>query len=470
MNINPLTCIDFYKADHRRQYPEGTEYVYSNFTPRHGLNKDDTYIIWFGLQYFIKEFLIETWNKEFFQKDEDTVVTAYKRRMDCALGKDAIDVQHIRDLHRLGYMPLRIKSLPEGSLVPLGVPVLTVINTLPKFFWLTNYIETVMSCYLWKMSTSATMAYKYKELFRKYKSDEAFIPFQAHDFSFRGMSSVQDAAMSGAGHLTSFCGTDTVPAIDLVEQYYGADVEKELVGCSVPATEHSVMCMNGEEGEFETFKRLITEVYPKGIVSIVSDTWNLWTVLTDYLPRLNDVIGQRDGKVIIRPDSGDPVKILCGDDSAPLGSPQRPGAAYWIDRLKNNKLGLIYGDSITLERAEQILTKLKYPVPVVFGIGSFTYQYTTRDVYGWAMKATWGQVNGKAREIAKDPITGKSKKSAKGLLAVSRDSARNYILYDRCTKLGESRGWLELVFEDGKLVKQTTLAEIRERINETTCD
>jgi len=253
MNVNPLTAIDFYKADHRSQYPEGTTEVYSNFTARSsklGKVMKETFddkIVFFGLQYFIKDFLIDSWNKNFFEKDKDKVVARYKRRMDLSLGEDAISMEHIEALHDLGYLPFKIKALPEGTRVPIGVPVLTIVNTHPEFFWLTNYIETIISSYLWKPITSATTAFEYKKILTQYaqKTGTAldFIPFQSHDFSFRGMSSLQDAVISGAAHLTSFWGTDTVPAIDLLEDYYGADAEKEMIGCSVPATEHSVMCM-----------------------------------------------------------------------------------------------------------------------------------------------------------------------------------------------------------------------------------
>lgn len=335
MRINPLTAIDFYKADHRSQYPVGTTEVYANFTPRSAklakvADRFDEKIVFFGLQYFIKHFLQDAWDQEFFKKDKASVVAAYKRRMDTSLGKDAISVDHIEALHDLGYLPIRIKALPEGSRVPIGVPVLTIVNTHPDFFWLTNYLESVISCYLWKPVTSATTAFEYRRFLTqsalKTGGDIDFVRFQAHDFSYRGLSGMQDAFISGAAHLTSFWGTDTVPALDFVEEYYGADAEKEPVGFSVPATEHSVMCMGMQDGELETFRRLISEVYPSGIVSIVSDTWDFWKVVTEYVSILKDDIMKRNGKLVIRPDSGDPVKIICGDSDAPIGTPEHKGA------------------------------------------------------------------------------------------------------------------------------------------------
>lgn len=490
MYNNPLTAIDFYKTDHRRQYPEGTTEVYANFTARSGKlarvikESFDNKIVFFGLQYFIKDFLIDAWNEHFFKKPKKQVVSEYKRRMDYALGKNAIDVAHIEALHDLGYLPLKMKALPEGTRVPIGVPVLTIVNTHPEFFWLTNYIETIISSYLWKPITSASTAFEYKKILTGYAnktaSPEDFVKVQAHDFSFRGMSSFQDAAISGAAHLTSFWGTDTVPAIDLVERYYDANVEEEMIGCSVPATEHSVMCMGMQDGELATFKRLISDLYPSGVVSIVSDTWDFWKVITEFTVQLKEEILRREGKVVIRPDSGDPVKIVSGDDDAPVGSPEYKGAIECLwdvfggtltksgYKMLDPHIGLIYGDSITLERAQHILQKLESKgfasTNVVFGVGSFTYQYVTRDNFGFAMKATSGVVNGLRRDIFKNPKTDSgTKKSAKGLLRVEREG-NHLVLHDQQSEEQENQGLLEVVFKDGKLINPVSLYTIRKRI------
>lgn len=493
MKLNPLTAIDFYKADHRRQYPDATEYVYSNFTPRSGklapvLETYDDKVVFFGLQGFIKQFLIETWNDSFFNQPKDKIVKAYKKRMDASLGADAIPVDHIEALHDLGYLPIRIKALPEGSRVNMRVPMLTVINTKPDFFWLTNYLETCMSAGLWKSCATATIAYEYKKLLRdaaiKTGVDVSSIAIQAHDFSFRGMSGIHDAVQHGAGHLTSFIGTDTVAAIGYLENYYNAD---GVIGVSVPATEHSVMCMGTKQDEIETFRRLIEDLYPKGIVSIVSDTWDFWKVITEFTVDLKDKILTRQpndmglAKVVFRPDSGDPVKIICGDLDAPKDSPQYKGAVECLwdvfggteteygYKVLHERVGLIYGDSITLERAKHILDGLSAKGfasnNIVLGIGSYTYQYMTRDSFGFAMKATWGQVDGEGRDIFKDPITDSGlKKSAKGLLRVEVEGD-DFILYDQQTHQQEQAGLLRTVFEDGDLLIEETLENIRYRLS-----
>jgi len=488
MRINPLMLIDFYKADHRRQYPEGTELVYSNFTPRKFRQDGQEALVFFGLQYFLKEYLIKQWNEGFFNLPKEKVVNDYKRRMDNALGKDSIPIEHIAELHDLGYLPLDVKALPEGSIVTPKIPVLTVHNTEPKFFWLTNYLESLMSAILWKPSTSATTAFQYRKTFEQYARETVadnnldFIYWQGHDFSFRGMSGIEDACISAAGHLLSFYGTDTVPVIDFHELYYNANSDTEMIGGSVPATEHSVMCMGTKDNEIVTFERLITTLYPTGIVSIVSDTWDFWQVITEYLPKLKSKILARDGKVVIRPDSGDPVKIIVGDKDAKPGTPEHKGAieCMWeifggtmTDKgykLLDSHIGLIYGDSITLQRQKAILEGLKEKgfasFNVVLGIGSYTYEYVTRDTNGFAMKATYGEVGGEARNIYKDPKTDDgTKKSAKGLLAVHQNG-NGLVLKDECTWDESNQGLLEKVFENGTITKEHHLSEIRNRLNE----
>jgi nicotinamide phosphoribosyltransferase len=493
IKINPLNAIDFYKADHRRQYPAGTEYVYANFTPRSSrlakmLPDYDDKVVFFGLQGFIKHFLIDTWNEGFFSQPKAKVVAAYKRRMDSSLGEGAVPVDHIEALHDLGYLPLRIKALPEGSRVNIRVPVLTVINTDPAFFWLTNYIETVLSAELWKACTTATLAYEYKRLLVQYAvqtgSPLDFVPLQGHDFSSSGMSGIYDAAQTGVSHLTSFIGTDSVSSIDYAEAYYGAT---GVIGVSVPATEHSVMCMGSEGNELETFRRLICDLYPTGIVSIVSDTWDFWRVVTEFTVALKTEILNRKpnalglAKMVLRPDSGDPVKIICGDPEAPVGSPAYKGAVECLwdifggtttaegYKVLHERVGLIYGDSITLVRAQGILKGMANKgfasCNMVFGIGSYTYNYLTRDTFGYAVKATWGQVNGVGRELFKDPITDSGvKKSAKGLLRIE-ETADGFTLYDQQTPEQENGGALAVVFENGRLTRECTLDDVRARLS-----
>ncbi len=480
--MNPITQIDGYKVDHRRQYPDGTSIIFTNFTPRKTRRAQTEEVVFFGLQYFLKEYLIRQWNQDFFLKPKAEVVAAFTRRINAYLGPNAVGAQHIADLHELGYLPICIMALPEGSLAPLRVPQLIIFNTNDRFFWLTNYLETILSTTVWGPSTSATTAFYFKRLLSRYAletvGDTSFVPWQGHDFSFRGMFGFEAARMSGAAHLTSFTGTDTIPAIDFLEEYYGANCETELIGGSVAATEHSVMCAGGMEDEIGTFRRLICDVYPSGILSIVSDSWDFWRVMTEFTVSLKELILKRDGKVVFRPDTGDPVLIVCGDPTAKEGSPERKGAIECLwevfsgtispqgYRVLDPHVGLIYGDSITMERAEAICEGLKAKgfasTNIVFGIGSYTYQYVTRDTDGYAAKATFAVVNSVDREIFKAPKTDDgTKKSAKGLTAVFKDANGRYYLKDQATWDEVKNCEFKTVFINSQLENEQSLAGIR---------
>lgn len=483
--IYPQHAVDFYKTGHIYQYPKGTEYVYSNFTCRSSkwastLPDFDRKVVFFGLQGVCQWLLQDLWNRYFFDQPKEYVVKKYQKRMDSALGPGAVSADHIAALHDLGYLPVIIKALPEGSRVNIRVPVWTIKNTLPEFYWITNYLETQLSAECWKPIVSATTAYEYRRLFDEYGMltgmPPEFIPWQGHDFSARGMSGNFDAAQNGAAHLLSFTGTDTVHAIDYLEMYYPGE---GFIGGSVPATEHSVMCMGGKDDEIATFRRLITEVYPRGIVSIVSDTWDFWQVITQFTKTLKPEILGRDGKVVFRPDSGNPADIICGDPSKPFGDPAFKGAVecLWDEfggtvtdmgyKLLDSHVGVIYGDSITLEVARDICERLRkkgFASQCVLGIGSFTYQHVTRDTFGAAIKATYGEVNGEPRELFKAPKTDTgTKNSACGLVRVEFEDG-NFVLYDKQTPEQEEQGLLTPVFKDGKLLRIQSYDDIRKRL------
>lgn len=488
MRLNPATAIDGYKVDHRRQYPDNTEVVFSNLTARTTRREYTDQLVFFGLQYFIKSYLIKSWNDDFFQQPKDEVIRKFSRRINNYLGPNNVGTQHIEDLHDLGYLPIKIMALPEGSVYSLKVPCLVIFNTDERFFWLTNYLETILSTNVWGMCTSATTAHEYKKILSAYALETdgglEFVNWQGHDFSFRGMFGAEAAAMSGAAHLLSFTGTDTIPAIDFLEEYYGANSDLELVGGSVAATEHSVMCAGGMENELETFRRLIQDIYPSGIVSIVSDSWDFWQVMTDFTVQLKSQILAREGKVVFRPDTGCPVKMICGDPDALRGTPEYKGAIECLwevfggsktakgYKILDPHVGLIYGDSITIERATAICAQLKAKgfasTNVVFGIGSYTYQYVTRDTDGYAVKATFAKISGEDREIFKAPKTGDgTKKSAKGLVAVYKNDEAKFYLKDQSTWDEVNSCEFVPVFENGKLLAEVTLAEVRSRLAST---
>jgi nicotinamide phosphoribosyltransferase len=568
--LNPLHALDSYKLGHPFQYPEKTECVYSNFTPRSDrlsgipAKYNDHKFVWFGLQGTIME-MVSMWQTGFFDKPLEEVLAVYKRRTPAFTGDNNPDMSRIVALHKLGYLPLHIKSLPEGSRVDMGVPVFTIKNTRTEFGWLTNSTETYLSNESWKPATVATIAKAYRTMLEHYcdltGADPSFIDWQAHCFADRGMSGMMDAAKSCAGHSTIFLGSDSVSSVDWLEYAYGA--KDTFVSGSVPATEHSVMCIGGNENELETIRRLVKDIYPSGVVSVVSDSWDFWKVISEYalilkeeiLSRVPNEIGL--AKVVFRPDSGNPVDVICGIEIEDMNATgnleeakyffeedlvERAGNAtkhgemgpdtisgmfrfedqvykmvvgiewnrhdkqyYYIDgystkscepvtltpeqkgaveclwdifggtetakgfKVLNQRVGLIYGDSITLERGDAILSRLAAKgfasSNIVLGIGSYTYQYLTRDTFGNAMKATYAIVDGQEREIFKDPITdiGKTKKSAKGLLRVEKEGDK-FVLYDQQTPDQENQGELQTIFLDGGFSNTTTLEEIRERV------
>ena len=350
---------------------------------------------------------------------------------------------------------------------------------------LTNFVESWMSAALWHPCTSATTANAYRKRFYYYAdltgASKDFVSFQGHDFSFRGMEGIGAACASGAGHLLSFLGTDSLPAIDWIKRYYGP--VPEMIGTSVPATEHSVVCAGGEDGERETLRRLLVDVYPSGIFSSVSDTWDFWALVTDILPSLKKEIMARDGKLVIRPDSGDPFKIICGDKDAPFGCPEYYGLVHllWVTfggttnaagfRELDSHIGVIYGDSITYELQGRILEGLKVngyaSSNVVLGVGSYTYQLVSRDSHGFAMKATAVGFGDSLEAMEVHPIfkTPKTdsggKNSAKGLLCVVLDDDNRFALEQDVTRDEERLGCLITVYEDGALLNRQTFDCIR---------
>lgn len=558
----PMNLADFYKTGHPGMYPTETDVLVANFTHRSSKYAPvamsplfDDKLVWFGTTGFVKEFLIDTFNTEFFNTEKAVAVRKYKRRMDTALGLNKVSMTQLEKLHDLGYLPLEIRSLPEGERINMKVPPVLFINTHAGFPWVSTYFETLFSCESWKPATVATIAFEFRKLLTYFArltgSPEEFVSWQGHDFSMRGMSGVHDAARCGAGHLLSFFGTDTIPAIDYLEDRYGANSDVELVGGSVPATEHSVMTLRillitqrlqrdpanaklsvkelRAMAELEVIRELITDLFPSGIISIVADSFDFWNVISVIAPTLKEIIMSRtpdelgNAKVVFRPDSGDPVKILCGAaleinalthsavsaaldkgyDHVTVGgkyyaveyadrghvetiwtevpaTPELKGAveSLWDTfggtitdkgfKLLDSHVGLIYGDGINMKRAMQILSRLAAKGfasgCVVLGIGSFTYQMISRDSFGFALKAIYAEVAGEAVEIYKDPATDDgTKKSAKGMLRVEKEGD-DYVLYEQQTREEFDRGAHVAIFRDSRLLVDPSLAEMRERL------
>lgn len=468
---NIFLATDVYKMGHMEQYPKGTTKVYSYLTTRSGKVMDE--VMFYGLQYYIKKYLTVV--------PTQAMVDEFLEYRKNILGIEAsADIKaKLNGLVQLGYIPLEIKAVEEGTVLPVKNVLMTITNTHPDYYWVVGFFESLL-LKVWNTSTVASFDKKLKNLCTKFadatSDDNGHVPFQVHDFGYRGCSSEETAASSGSAHLINFLGTDTIPAIKFVKEYYKAT---EPIGLSVPATEHSVMCAFGEANELDAFKNLL-QLYPTGIVSVVSDTYNLWNVLTTFAETLKEDILARDGKVVFRPDSGNPEFIICGDPNAPHGSAENIGALRLLDmvfgstvnskgyKVLNPKVGLIYGDAMYFERFEKILNNLQEmgyaSSNLVVGIGGLLLQQHTRDELGFAIKATYAEVNGEVRELMKDPITDHGKKSHKGLIQLNKENGQ-YVTKDQQTWAQEKQGLLETVFYNGFLVKELTFDQIKKNSN-----
>jgi nicotinamide phosphoribosyltransferase len=482
MNKNLLLCTDIYKVGHMLQYKPGTTKVYSYLTTRS--DKKIPYTIFFGLQYYLKEYLSRPITKE----DADEFCEYYKM----ILGVEPNEETKVKvyGLVELGYLPLKIKAVPEGTIMPVKNVLLTMTNTHPQFAWVVGFFESLI-LKLWNTTTVASYSHKLRQLCVEYADatcdNNDHVNFQVHDFGYRGVSSEETAALSGAAHLLNFLGTDTVPAVAFHKEYYAGEFP---IGLSVPASEHSVMCSFGRDNELDAFRNMLS-LYPSGIVSIVSDTYNIWNVLTNFASQLKDEILARDGKVVFRPDSGDPEQIINGsnecncknDICGPMCEPDCKGALQllWEQfggtinskgyKVLNPKVGLIYGDGMYYDRFKRILKTMEEngfaSSNLVIGVGGLLLQDHSRDDQAYAIKATYSEVNGVPFELMKDPITDSKKKSHKGLLALFQSEYDgSYLTYDQCTPEMEEMGLLKTVFEDGKILVNTNLQEIRKRVLE----
>lgn len=519
----PTFQKDVYKEFHMAaSHPDITE-SYGNFTNRHNKHsniENNKTVCSIGLQYVVIDSLINEWNEGFFAKNKKKVIKAHSRIMSAMLGYK-VDTSFLEKLHDLGYLPLEIKAIEEGIFLPYGVPTFTIRNTVAGFEALPLMLETVMSQESWPISTSATTSASYlrqqkKDMMRA-GMDMSMLKFMIHDFSSRGMFGKHAAAMSGFAHLAvGNGGTDTIPAVLFAEKYYGADVDKELVGVSVNATEHSITCPWKEEGEYAYAMHLMTNVAPTGILAMVADTWDFWNWVTVILPQLKDTIMARDGKLVTRPDSGDPIKILTGytwcHESFITSLDVRKAryqeyeavlirgkyfelnagvqgkelmecevmglvSCLWNTfggsitdkgyKVLDQHVGAIYGDAITLKRQIEINQRLMdkgFAPQVVLGTGSYSFQMVTRDTHGSAMKATNVVKAGVDLPIAKEPKTDASKNSARGFLRVNKEEDGSYTVDQDVTREEAEGGELTTMFYNGRLTRRTTLAEIRARV------
>ncbi len=451
---NILLLTDSYKVSHARQYEPGTEVVYSYFESRGG---DFPEVTFFGLQYFLQEYL------------EGRVVTA--ERIDQA---ETILSAHFGPgfvfprerweyiLYRHGgKLPVKIKAVREGTAVGTHNVMLTIENTDPKCWWLTNYLETLL-VQVWYPCTVASNSKAIREIILGYlekTGDPAGIDFKCHDFGFRGSTSVESAAIGGCSHLVSFLGTDTLAATILAHNHYGC----EMAGFSIPASEHSTITSWGREHEVDAFKNML-DIYPTGLVACVSDSFDIYNACSELWGKeLRDQILNRDGTLVVRPDSGDPVTVL-------LKCLELLGTAFGCTtndkgyKVLDPHVRIIQGDGIDRNAIGVILkaiTEAGWSADnLAFGSGGGLLQKFDRDTSKYAFKCSWIQVNGQGRDVFKDPITSKGKKSKPGRLGLLFQPGEGYVTVPEAAA-DEWFDRLEPVFKDGQVLRRQTLDEVR---------
>lgn len=482
---NPMLLIDYYKAVHAEMLPQKMTKSVSYFTPR--MSRIDRWdkVVMFGLQGMIKTYLIDYFNREFFERPFAEVIGEYKRVLDNTLGQNVYGIEKIEKLHRLGYLPIEIMALPEGTRVPVHVPMFGITNTHSEFAWLPQALESLISAESWHPMIAATVGFTYREIVNKYYAltcDDTIERAKALGaFDFRGEECTESAIKAGAGWCMSFLNTATVPVVPYLEQMYDCDCTKEPVAFGSPSTEHAVMCSNFavDGDEITLLRRLLTEIYPNTSFSVVLDSYDYWHVIDTLLPLLKEEILSHNGCMLMRGDSGDCVEVVT-----------KTVFKLWEEfggtvnskgyKVLNPHVKAIYGDSITVQRCEQIYRILMENgfacSNVALGVGSFSFQCIeedgvlkpfTRDTFCSCIKATYCEIDGKPYPIFKDPKEGGFKKSQKGCCVVFEENGglqyRDGLSWEEAAV---AENLLQTVFKDGVLVKEQSLQEIRNRLHD----
>lgn len=452
---NLILNVDSYKASHWLQYPKGTEYISYYIEAR----RESFDVVMFGLQAFIKEYLL----KPICQQDVDEAEIVLKAH---GLPFYRDGWQHLIHKHQ-GYLPLKIEAVPEGTVLPVGNVVCQITNTDPDFFWLVGYLETALLRAIWYPSTVASLSYFCKKQIRqaliKSADDLSGLDFQLHDFGARGASSLETVALGGLAHLVNFKGTDSVSALIAAKRWYNIN---EMPAFSIPAAEHSTITSWGKDREINAYQNMIECFGGEGkLYSVVSDSYDLWHALEHiWGEELKDLVIEKGGRLIIRPDSGNPIEIICKTLEI---------LANKFGYILNQKgykvlpdcLRIIQGDGINAQSLPKILDAVMQKgfsaENVNFGMGGGLLQQVNRDTMSWAMKASAICINGQWQEIYKDPITSQSKRSKKGVLALVKQGSDWLTI--KQSELNGQTNQLQTVFFNGKLFIEENLTEIRLR-------
>jgi nicotinamide phosphoribosyltransferase len=455
MTQNIILNTDSYKTSHWVQYPEATEGVFSYIESRGGAYEES---VVFGLQAYLKEYLSKPVTQEDIDEAEDIL-----KQHGVPFNKDGW--QYIVDKYD-GYLPVRIKAVPEGTVVPIGNAIVTIENTDPALFWLTSYLETSLLRAVWYPTTVATVSFRIKQVIKTYMEDTGAdmtgLSFKLHDFGSRGVSSLESAGIGGAAHLVNFCGTDTIVGLTTAMKYYNC---KEVPGLSIPAAEHSTITSWGKKNEANAYSNMIKQYKDNGIMAVVSDSYDIYKA-ADVIwgQQLAQEVIDSGAIIVIRPDSGNPVEVVSkvleilanrfGYETNKLGY-----------KLLNN-VRIIQGDGINEPMIRQILartTHLGFSADnLAFGMGGALLQHMDRDTMQWAMKCSAMKISGKWKDVYKEPVGMPSKNSKRGRLTLGYSYLAGEVFTFREEEINEEvEELLEVVFEDGHIVKEYTFEEVR---------
>jgi len=456
MTTNLILNTDSYKLSHFRQYPPGTQVINSYIESRGGALPDT---VFFGLQAFLKTTLSRAVTRADIDEAEE-IAMAHVGVFNRA-GWETL-------IHRHGgLLPVEIEAVPEGSVLPARTPVVQLRNTDPDFWWLPSYLETAMLRAVWYPTTVASLSYACKKVLRTYLDDtaedpDAVIGFQLHDFGARGATTDEAAGLGGLGHLINFLGTDTMAALLVARKHY----HEPMAGFSIPASEHSTMTAWGKAGECDAYRNMIESFAgPQKLVAFVVDSYDLWHAVDDLVGKeLKDLVLNQGGRVVIRPDSGDPIAVLPRlIEHLMKHFGHRVNAKGF--RVLPDCVRVIQGDGVNLDTLPRILESMKLrglsTENAAFGMGAGLLQKIDRDTMKWAMKASEAIVDGVPREIFKDPITDPGKRSKAGRWAVTGTPGHYEAV--KLAELGSRDNLLRPVFRDGVLLVDDTFSAVRAR-------
>lgn len=462
---NLILLADAYKYSHHKLYVPGTSFIYSYMESRGGLFEET---VFYGLQYFLKAYL------------SGPVITAEKIKEAGEILPEVFGRTDVYDPSRFeyilrehnGHLPVRIRAVPEGSVIPVKNVLMTIENTDPACYWLTNFLETLLM-QVWYPSTVATLSREIKKVVKKYyeatasAASFAGIDLVLNDFGFRGASSVEAAGLGGSAHLVNFSGSDTLVASTFAKRYYHAATAP---GLSIPATEHSIVTLLGEEGEAEIFKHVL-DTFPTGVVACVSDSYNIFRACEEYWgTQLKDQILARDGTLVIRPDSGDPVRTLLKVFDILMNK-----FGFTLNekgyKVLPPQVRVIQGDGISHKSIPEIYAALQQAdisaENLVLGMGGALLQRVNRDTQEFALKCSFAEINGQPVDVQKSPVeldaeghlrTSFKKSKAGKLKLVKNDGVYRTL---REEEAPEMEDLLETVFENGRIVKDQNFADIR---------